>query len=73
MYSEGQPIKVKKAGKWVRATFGEVAPDQPKRVDNAGVNAGRGYAVDQAWVVYEDGTSGLHPIVEEIRPADYEP
>jgi len=79
MYEPGQMVKVKDPQRtgWLRAKFGEVAVDQPKHIDHPGLNAGAGYDVDQAWVTYEDGelagTSGLHPINEEIRPADWEP
>ena len=77
MYNEGDPVKVKKDGEWIAATFGEVAEGQPKHIDHPGVNLGAGYEVDQAWVIYQEGdlagTGGLHAINEEIRPGDFEP
>jgi hypothetical protein len=79
VFSEGERVKVKNpdgAG-WIVAEYRELAESQPKHIDNPGVNDGRGYESDQAWVVYREGdregTSGLHPIREEIRPEDFEP
>lgn len=78
MYHEGQPVEVKNPDGpgWIRAKFCEVAEHRPKHIEHPGVNRGEGYMSDQAWVIYKqgdrDGTTGLHPINEEIRPADFE-
>ena len=79
MYSEGQFVKVKDpdGGGWIAAKYCEVDENQPRHIDNLGVNNGRGYESPQAWVIYQEGdregTTGLHPINEEIRPEDFEP
>lgn len=78
MYTDGQLVKVKNPDGpgWIAAKYCEVAEDQPEHIDHPGVNDGKGYEVDQAWVIYQEGgregTTGLHPINEEIRPADFE-
>ncbi len=79
MFTQGQRVRVTNPDGpgWMGATFCEVAENQPKRIENPGVNEGAGYLSDQAWVIYQEGdregTTGLHPINEEIRPADFEP
>jgi hypothetical protein len=56
MFTKGDRVAVTRDGSnWVAATFLEVAEDQPRHIDNRGVNEGDGYYADQFWVQYEEG------------------
>lgn len=76
MFTEGDHVEVTRDGgsNWIAAKFLEVDQDQPRHIDNPGVNDGKGYDADQFWVQYLEGdleaTTGLHIMAEIRRPQD---